>query len=158
MELSAVCENGTSVMYEESFWTGRRKLYVNGKESVKLGKRKFRSEEGGVVTNYEVKGNFLAGVTLIVDGTEKIVLAKNAWYDWLMIFIPLVGFCVGIFCGAIGGGLSALCCLAGSYFNATIARSRLNGGAKILLQILVAVVANAVWFAVYFVVVIMLFA
>ena len=157
MTIETNLEDGRYVEYYESFWTGRRKLSIAGKELEKTGKRTFCDNENMV--EYTAKGSFLSGVTLINNKGESFVLAKNKWYDWLMIFLPLVGMVIGVaFCGAIGGGLSALLCLLAAAINASISRSHLNTVVKVIVQLVVAVVANAIWFAIWFVVAVFILA
>ena len=45
MELSAKSADGTSLLYNESFWTGKRSLSVNGKAAKKIGKKLFKIDE-----------------------------------------------------------------------------------------------------------------
>lgn len=47
---------------------------------------------------------------------------------------------------AIGGGLSALCCLLGAVLNANILRGKSSLAVKIIACVAVFVVCNAVWF------------
>lgn len=103
--------------------------------------------------NYLVKGNFVTGVTIVSSKKETIVLAKNKWYDWIMIFLPILGMAVGVaLCGAIGGALSALFTFSGAIINAIISRSKIPLGGKIPLQLLVTVGVNAIWFACWYVI------
>ena len=96
-----------------------------------------------------MKGNFITGVTLIEGDGNNIVLAQNKWYEWVLIFLPLLGLGVGILGGAIGGGLSALFCLLCAGINATILRSNVKFGLKIAGCIFMAVVMNLAWFLIY---------
>lgn len=157
MILETKLEDGRYVEYYESFWTGRRKLSIEGKELKKTGKRVFCDDENGSIVEYTAKGSFLTGVTLITNNGKSLVLAKNKWYDWFMIFLPLVGMVAGVaFCGALGGGLSAVFCLLAATINASISRSKLNAPVKLILQLVVAVVANAIWFVIYFIVAVLI--
>lgn len=151
MELSGTMIDGTAILYQESAWTGKKKLTVNGTCAVKVGKKLFRSEQNGATVDYTVKGNFLLGVTVEANNGQTVLLAKNTWYDWIMIFLPILGVGVGVFGGAIGGGLSALFCILGALINANLSRSKLPLPLRIVLQVVVAVVVNAIWFALYFV-------
>ena len=158
MKLETTLKDGRRIEYFESFWTGRRKLFINGRELNKVGRKVFCDGAGNSEVEYTAKGSFLTGITLISDKGENYVLAKNKWYDWIMIFLPLLGIFFAVFCGALGGGLGALFCLIGAVINAFIARSSMSLPAKIVLQIVVAVVANAIWFALYIVVAVFILA
>lgn len=90
-------------LYTESIWTGKKELIINGTKLQKIGKNRFIDGE----KNYFIKGHFLKGVTLITPDKE-VVLSKYTWYEFIMIYLPLASFALGIFCGAIGGGLCGM--------------------------------------------------
>ena len=152
MQLTAEV-NGVLYLYEENFWTGKKSLTANGVPLPKIGKKQFSvTREDGTASYITVKGNFLSGVSLLMPEGE-FVLVKNKWYDWVLIFLPLVGIVVGVAgCGAIGGGLSALFGFLGAFVNATLLRSKLSMPVKIPLCIVVFAVANVVWFLLYLVI------
>lgn len=158
MRVETTLQDGRHVEYFESFWTGRRKLSINGKELEKTGRKIFCDKESGSLIEYTAKGSFLTGVTIISSNGENFVLAKNKWYDWVMIFLPLLGMALALLCGALGGGLGALFCLLGAVINALIARSSMPVPVKIILQIVVVLVVNAIWFALYIVVAVFILA
>jgi len=101
-----------------------------------------------VTSQIIVKGNYVTGVTLQVEG-ENIVMVKNKWYDWLLLIMPMLGLVVGILGGAIGGALSALFACIGAIGNVTILRGKLPIVLKIVLCILIAVAVNVAWFLIY---------
>lgn len=153
MELSVQNSDGKYILYKESPWTGRRKLFIDGKEAVKVAKKTFRVEEEEGTVDYTIKGSFISGVSVSTSKGENIVLAKNAWYDWLFICLPYLGVVFGVaFCGALGGGLSAFFCTLAAIINANISRCKLSRVLKILVQIIVTIIANAIWFVIYFVI------
>ena len=124
----------------------------------KIARKQFRCEEGENSVDYNIKGSFLTGVSILSSKGENIVLAKNKWYDWLFIFLPLLGMIFGVaFCGAIGGALSGLMCFSATVVNAVQSRTKLPLAGKIPLQILVTVVANGIWFGIYCLVVVAIF-
>jgi len=51
------------IIYEESFWAGKKTVYINGQPLNKLSKNTFETADG---TKAELKGNFLTGATLTV--------------------------------------------------------------------------------------------
>ena len=105
-----------------------------------------------------MQGSFISGVKVeISDPKETVVLAQNMWYDWVILVLSLVGILPGvIFCGAVGGFFSALCCFLAAVFNMTIARSKMNFALRLLLQIVIIALANAVWVGLWFVIVVLL--
>lgn len=152
MQLTAEV-NGVLYLYEENFWTGKKSLTANGVPLTKIGKKQFSvTKEDGTASYITVKGNFLSGVSLLMPEGE-FVLVKNKWYDWVLIFLPMVGIVVGVAgCGALGGGLSALFGFLGAFVNATLLRSKLSMPIRILLCIAVFAVVSAVWFLLYLVI------
>ena len=61
------------IVYEESFWTGKKSVSINGTPLEKISKKQFRLQDGGTVT---VSGNFLQGACLNLNG-ETIRLTPN---------------------------------------------------------------------------------
>lgn len=159
MELSAASKTGTAILYQENFWTGKKALIINGTPATKIGKKQFSfTAADGKATFYTVQGSFISGVKVeISDPKETVVLAQNMWYDWVILVLSLVGILPGvIFCGAVGGFFSALCCFLAAVFNMTIARSKMNFALRLLLQIVIIALANAVWVGLWFVIVVLL--
>ena len=140
--------DGVNYVYDENFWTGKKRMYINGKEMKKIGKKEFSLSEGETTYVVHVKGSFFSGVTLYVN-SNPIELVKNKWYDWILIFIPFLSLAVGVFGGAIGGALSALIACTGTFINATICRSKLNVVVKVILCILIAVASCLAWWLLY---------
>ena len=145
MELEKKVENSVFV-YDENFWTGKRKLTIDGAEATTVNRSTFNAPVQGTL---HVKGSYIFGVSLVKDDGGKIVLYKNTWWEWVLIVLPLIGIGVGVFCGAVFGGLSALFGLAGACGNASILHSKLNTALKITIGILIAIVAFCAWFGIY---------
>lgn len=112
------------IVYEETFWTGKKKVYLNRQELQKLDKKTFSDESGKQVT---VKGNYLAGVSLAFESPETIevqMTPRVKWYEIVLALLPflfiLVWGNVAALCeivpvvgGAIGGGISGvMACLS----------------------------------------------
>ena len=107
--------------------------------------------------DYTIKGSFITGVSLVSSKNETIVLAKNNWYDWILIFFPLIGIPFGVmFFGAIGSFFSVLFTGLAACVNANVARSKLALAGKIPLQILIGIVANGLWFACWYIIAVLI--
>ena len=145
MEISKNAD-GVTYCYTESFWTGKRSLSVDGVTAQKLDRKNFRINE----KTYTIKGNFLSGVTLELNG-KRIPLAVNKWYEWILIILPIMNIVMGVLCGAIGGFLSALFGLVAAVVNAMVLRTKLHIAIKILLCILTIAIPTA-WFGIYYVI------
>ncbi len=106
------------IVYEESAWTGKKTLLINGKYLTKTDKKTFSYSNGDEKQQFVLGGNFLRGAH-ITDGKEKIQLTQPIkWYElllpiitfvalllWasvpsLVLIFPLVGGAIG---GLIGG-------------------------------------------------------
>ena len=106
------------IVYDENAWTGKKTLTVNGSVAVAKSKTLFAASlpDGGTCT-IEVKGSYIAGVVLKVDGESHVAIAPAKWYEWLgTIVIIVIGMMAGnvpaiaatIYAvgGAIGGAIS----------------------------------------------------
>lgn len=158
MELFATSKDGKSIAYNESF-TGKVSLKVDGVELVKTGKKVFKldTEEGQIL--YTIKGSFLSGVTIYLSTGENIVLAKNQWYDWVLMFLPMAGIIFAvILCGMLGGFLSIFFCTIAMVINAMMTRSKLPVAARIVLEIVIGIIANVIWFGIWFIIAVILLA
>ena len=133
--------NGQEFVLEEGFWTGKKKLYVDGEEAQCKNKKSFVLNEETIT----LKGNFLTGASINYKN-EEIVLCKNAWYEWILIFLPFANFLVGVFFGAVGGFLSALASICCAVTNAYILRSKGNLVVKVFLCLILFIVFSALWF------------
>lgn len=125
------------IVYEESPWTGKKSLSVNGKPLDKIDKNTFRLDTGEYAV---IKGSYLMGAKLTI-GNETIRLSESVkWYEiaiavltfmislvWgnsptLVQIFPMVG-------GAIGGALSC----AGGLFSLVCMKKVKNPLVKILI-------------------------
>ena len=106
-----------TIVYEEGFWTGKKKLSINGKPLTKENKKTFLYSDGEESKVVYLKGNFVSGTKLYIDNEIIEIVPAAKWYEiacsvfifvlnmiWgnsvaLCSIIPIVG-------GAIGGGIS----------------------------------------------------
>lgn len=104
------------ITYEESFWTGSKKLFINGEELTKKSRNVFETSDGKTIT---LKGNILSGTKAEVDGNTVEIEPATKWYEYVLSFLsfafvliwgnvtalceifPIVG-------GALGGLISAI--------------------------------------------------
>ena len=129
--------DGRKVEYEESFWTGKKSIKIDGNQLIKLGKKVFVLDE----KKYELNGNFIFGATLS-SSDEKIVLVKKLnVLEWILVALPLFLVLIG---GVLGGALGAVAACS----NAAVVRSIKNVILKIIACIAIAGIAYIVWFAV----------
>ena len=109
-------ENYGEFVVDENVWTGKIKVFPNGKELAKVDKTRYLIEEKKYI---DFTGNSIKGLYMTVDNQTTQVTAPAKWYEialsvlifvviliWgnsltLCSIVPVVG-------GAIGGGLSAM--------------------------------------------------
>ena len=140
--------NDTNYVYDENFWTGKKNIYINGKQATKVNKKEFVLSNGEEKTSIYIKGSYFSGVTLYVN-TKPIELVKNKWYEWILMFAPFVCLALGVFSGVIGGVLSALLSCTAAFINSTICRSKLNIVVKIILPTLITIACFILWWFSY---------
>ena len=105
------------IVYEESFWTGKRSLIIGGAPAEKRTKTEYVF--GDDKTLVSIKGNYLYGISLVIKGETIEITPKPRWYEIAVSVIPFVLAIVWgnspelcailpMLGGAIGGGLGAL--------------------------------------------------
>ncbi len=104
--------------YEENFWTGKKKVILNGQNLEKIDKTTFQYVDAeGKIKNVFLTGNFISGVKVNIEGQYLQLTPSATWYEYVLAIagfiivlvwgnspelcsiIPIVG-------GAIGGGIS----------------------------------------------------
>ena len=104
------------IIYGENFWTGRKSLSVNGVPLTRISRKEFQTENGGIGT---VKGSFLFGACLLIDGETIRLTPKITWYEVVLCLLPFIlimvwgntiALCkiVPVAGGALGGAVSAV--------------------------------------------------
>ena len=126
--------------YEENFWTGKKVITVGGQKLLKKKKNVYTFHVENRELECHLKGSFLTGASLNIDGETIRLSAPCKWYEivcsvlicsfilvWgnvpaLCEILPLVG-------GAIGGGISA----AMACTNLLLMKQTKNVGLKLLI-------------------------
>lgn len=94
------------LVYEESFWSGKKVLKYDGVELKKISRNVFEYDNGTSKEQFEVVGNMVLGVKIKMFGSEVQVTRKVAWYELVMsLFVAMPCLILG---GAIGGALGAI--------------------------------------------------
>lgn len=131
------------ITYEESFWTGKCTMQLDGKPMDKIAKKTFfMTKEDGSAVNISVNGSFISGVKLNVNGEEIQIVPAIKWYEIVLslpIFILIlvwggsVALCniVPVVGGAIGGAISG----ALTVVNLIVVKKIKNVWLKILVSI-----------------------
>ena len=108
-----------TVGYEESIWTGKKTLTVNGAVCRKVSKTKYAYWDGEQEHFITVNGNLMKGVTINMEEGEFVVEKKAAWYEYILSFFAALFIIVWgnspalceiflVVGGAIGGAIGAV--------------------------------------------------
>ena len=108
------------IVYQESFLTGKNKIFVNGQELAQTYKNEYLYMKDDKRVNVTVKGSYLFGTALYFNADEIQITPKVKWYEAL-IAILILGFVIvwgnvptlcaiiPIVGGAIGGAIAGVC-------------------------------------------------
>lgn len=130
-----------TITYSENAWTGKKEIVFNQTPLLKTGKTTYiyKLDENTDIT-VTVKGSFLTGVTLEVEGENIKVISAPNWYEvvcsalififtmvwghsvYLCSILPIVG-------GAIGGAISG----AATVISIMLMRQSKTIGKKLLM-------------------------
>ena len=137
------------ITYNESYWTGKKVLTVNGVKAKAISKKEFVIGEKKAVLN----GSALTGVSLVVDGETLQLSPKPKWYEVVLAILPFLFITTWgnnstlcsifpIIGGAIGGALGG----AGAIVSLLLMRKAKNVFAKILIGLAATLVAAFIAF------------
>lgn len=102
------------ISYDENFWSGKKAVFIGGKELVKERKNVFLYDTGDRVIRVTAKGSYWFGAHLEIEGNNVVISRKPTWYEilfsaliyglmsawgnspYLCSIVPVVG-------GAVGG-------------------------------------------------------
>lgn len=141
MKVIVTNEKYGEFVYEESVWTGKKELFLNGEKLEKNSKNVFFMSNGDAVY---LKGNSLSGVNVTINDETFPLMSALKWYDILLSLLPFIlvliwgnsrGLVniVPIVGGAIGGLFGGL----GTGINLLLSKSIKNIWLKIVITILV---------------------
>ena len=131
-----IISNDKILKYEESLWTGKRTISINGLTLMKVKKNIYTDG----TNNYELKGNYLTGVTLVGPEASYVILDKLNGLQIVCASIPII---IGIlFTGFIGILLGFLA----SSVIVSVARNTKSTLATIFVSIAATGVALIIWF------------
>ena len=100
------------IVYDESFWSGKKTLTINGTTAQALSKTEFMVND----QKAQVKGNLFTGVNLYIEGETVQLSPKASWFEIAFAILPFVFLMVWgnsaelceifpVVGGAIGGAL-----------------------------------------------------
>lgn len=109
-------ENYGEIIYEESFWTGKKNIFINEKLLEKTSKTTFITEDGKKVI---LSGNYLMGVKATIESDTIQLTPSVKWYEIALSILPFIFVMIWgnipstvnilpIVSGMIGGAISGL--------------------------------------------------
>lgn len=138
------------IVYEESLWTGRKTLSVNGTVLQKVSKDTYSIPLEDESTRGILKGNVLTGVCLNIGGEDIWIVPKAGALDWVLSALPFALIMLWgnnpqlcsifpVVGGAIGGALGG----AGAVITMLFVRSK-KGFVKVMTGLLIALATFAI--------------
>ena len=138
------------IVYDESFWTGKKTLMINGATCFAISKKEFLVDDQKVL----LSGNLYSGIRLSIDQETIEISPRPAWYEVVLAILPLLflltwgnspALCAifPVVGGAIGGAIGAvfsLCSLLLMKKSKSTATKLLIGIGMFALTLLVAFV------------------
>lgn len=103
------------IVYDESFWTGKKTLTVNGTTCFAISKKEFMVGDQKVL----LSGNLYLGIRLSIDQETIEISPRPAWYEIVLAILPILflltwgnspSLCAifPVVGGAIGGAVGAV--------------------------------------------------
>ena len=142
MRVAILTERYGEIAYEENMWTGSKKLSINGIYLTKLNRKTFGGMINGEKITVAVKGGYISGVTVDVNGLLYRVTEGAKWYDYVFTFMWVGLYAVlsishafnivfPIAGGLIGGAVAGL----GAAFTLYIIKPRKNVALKLVISL-----------------------
>ncbi|MBE6595201.1 MAG: hypothetical protein E7644_05330 [Ruminococcaceae bacterium] len=130
------------IVYNESFWTGKKALTINGVDAKPISKKEYMVNEKRAI----LKGSFLTGSTLLIEGETIQLSPKAKWNEIILAIIPFLflltwgnspSLCsiFPVVGGAIGGALGGV----GAVISLFLMKTQKNPIVKTVVGIIVAV-------------------
>lgn len=139
------------IIYDESFWSGKKTITVNGIAAQSVSKNTYLING----KNATLKGNSYTGISLCIENETVQLTPKPKWYELVLAILPLAflltwgnsaALCdiFPVVGGAIGGGLGG----AGAMTSLLLMKKQESPLAKLLVGICAAAVTIFAAFAV----------
>lgn len=74
------------IVYNESLWTGKKTLTVNGVDAQPISKEEYMINGKKAL----LKGNYLTGISLYIEGETVQLSQKTKWYEMVFAIFPFL--------------------------------------------------------------------
>ena len=134
MKYNNTTSDGKKIYYEESFWTGKKTITINGEKLYSKSKKEVYYGE----KSYIIKGNIITGVKLIGTNVIEVVPKLQTW-EYILACLPLIMVFIG---GAIGGFFAALF----AFTSAFVMRTFKKPIVKVIFALIFVACTFAAWY------------
>lgn len=86
MEIKIQHDTYGEIVYSENFWSGKRKIFVNGAEASSVSKKIYIINGKQAV----IKGTYLTGSSILIDNESIVLFPKPKWYETLIGLLPII--------------------------------------------------------------------
>lgn len=108
-----------NVEFRESFWSGKKRIFIDGREAVRRDRNLFLWEKDGVEHQIIITGTVFSGLCVVIDKLSYRLTEPLPWYSYVIViggalfcaiwmFTPALVELVPLVGGAIGGGIVGL--------------------------------------------------
>lgn len=128
------------IIYNENAWSGKKTLTVRGVDATQISKKEYVINEKRAI----LKGSFLTGASLYIEGETIQISPKTTWYEMVLAILPFLFLITwgnnATLCsifpvvgGAIGGALGGAALVA----SLLLAKKQKSPLFKVLIEIIV---------------------
>lgn len=111
------------IIYNESFWTGKKELTVNGVCAQRISKKEYAINEKKII----LKGNYLTGISLSVEDENIQLSSQPKWYELVLALLPFLFLIIWgnnatlcaifpVIGGALGGAFGGIATIVSMFF------------------------------------------
>ena len=90
MKINVINDKYGKIIYDESIWTGKKIITINGKQLTKLSKSTFSYDFDGEEIVINLKGNLMTGSSIIIKNDCIQLVPKTLWWEYVLVFLPFI--------------------------------------------------------------------
>ena len=90
MKINVINDKYGKIIYDESIWTGKKIITINGKQLTKLSKSNFSYDIDGEEIVINLKGNLMTGSSIFIKSDCIQLVPKTMWWEYVLVFLPFI--------------------------------------------------------------------
>lgn len=90
MKITVFNEKYGKIIYDESIWTGRKIITINGTKLKKSYKNTFSYDYNDQHYIVNLKGNIMTGNYIYINGELVRLFPKTKWWEYMLVFLPFI--------------------------------------------------------------------